>query len=114
MHIYHERILFLLSHLYRVQASTNLLTVNLFVLPYNYPMLLPLLDDLFKAHRLKPTNEWRTQFHNYLRTMPTYYAGEDQKSWYSYLNLNLMPYHRSSEKSAYPNGCRQPRHSAHL
>ena len=57
------------------QASTNLLTVNLFVLPYNYPMLLPLLDDLFKAHRLKPTNEWRTQFHNYLRTMPTYYAG---------------------------------------
>ena len=75
MHIYHERILFLLSHLYRVQASTNLLTVNLFVLPYNYPMLLPLLDDLFKAHRLKPTNEWRTQFHNYLRTMPTYYAG---------------------------------------
>lgn len=58
-----------------LKASTNLLTVNLFVLPYNYPMLLPLLDDLFKAHRLKPTNEWRTQFHNYLRTMPTYYAG---------------------------------------
>jgi len=57
-----------------LKASTNLLTVNLFVLPYNYPMLLPLLDDLFKAHRLKPTNEWRTQFHNYLRTMPTYYA----------------------------------------
>ena len=62
--------------LYNLQASTNLLTVNLFVLPYNYPMLLPLLDDLFKAHRLKPTNEWRTQFHNYLRTMPTYYAGD--------------------------------------
>lgn len=58
-----------------LKASTNLLTVNLFVLPYNYPMLLPLLDDLFKVHRLKPTNEWRTQFHNYLRTMPTYYAG---------------------------------------
>jgi len=58
-----------------LKASTNLLTVNLFVLPYNYPMLLPLLDDLFKLHRLKPTNEWRTQFHNYLRTMPSYYAG---------------------------------------
>jgi len=58
-----------------LKASTNLLTVNLFVLPYNYPMLLPLLDDLFKAHRLKPTNEWRAQFCNYLRTMPTYYAG---------------------------------------
>jgi hypothetical protein len=58
-----------------VQASTNLLTVNLFVLPYNYPMLLPLLDELFKQHRLKPTNDWRNQFHNYLRTMPAYYAG---------------------------------------
>merc|ERR1719285_47812 len=58
-----------------LKASTNLLTVNLFVLPYNYPMLLPLLDDLFKLHRLKPSNEWRTNFHNYLRTMPTYYAG---------------------------------------
>eukprot|EP00088_Acartia_fossae_P009653 TRINITY_DN1470_c0_g1_i11.p1 TRINITY_DN1470_c0_g1~~TRINITY_DN1470_c0_g1_i11.p1 ORF type:complete len:1068 (-),score=228.93 TRINITY_DN1470_c0_g1_i11:1485-4688(-) len=58
-----------------LKASTNLLTVNLFVLPYNYPMLLPLLDDLFKLHRLKPTNEWRTNFHNYLRTMPSYYAG---------------------------------------
>ena len=52
-----------------------MLTVNLFVLPYNYPMLLPLLDDLFKVHRLKPGVEWRTQFHNYLRTMPPYYAG---------------------------------------
>jgi len=58
-----------------LKASTNLLTVNLFVLPYNYPMLLPLLDDLFRIHRLKPTNEWRTQFHSYLRTMPPYYAG---------------------------------------
>ncbi len=58
-----------------LKASTNLLSVNLFVLPYNYPVLLPLLDELFKVHRLKPTNEWRAQFHNYLRTMPAYYAG---------------------------------------
>lgn len=58
-----------------LKASTNLLTVNLFVLPYNYPVLLPLLDELFKAHRLKPTGEWRTAFQGYLRTMPAYYAG---------------------------------------
>ena len=32
-----------------LKASTNLLTVNLFVLPYNYPVLLPLLDELFKV-----------------------------------------------------------------
>jgi len=78
-----------------LKASTNLLTVNLFVLPYNYPMLLPLLDDLFKAHRLKPTNEWRTQFHNYLRTMPTYYAGPLRRALTRMgagnLALNLIP-----------------------
>lgn len=58
-----------------LKASTNLTCVNLFVMPYNYPVLLPLLEELFKVHRLKPTSEWRTQFQNYLRTMPTYYAG---------------------------------------
>lgn len=29
----------------------------------------------FKIHRWKPTNEWRTQFQNYMRTLPAYYAG---------------------------------------
>lgn len=57
-----------------LKASTNLTCVNLFVMPYNYPVLLPLLEELFKVHRLKPTNEWRTQFQNYMRTMPAYYA----------------------------------------
>lgn len=57
-----------------LKASTNLTCVNLFVMPYNYPVLLPLLEELFKVHRLKPTNEWRTQFTNYMRTMPTYYS----------------------------------------
>lgn len=57
-----------------LKASTNLTCVNLFVMPYNYPVLLPLLEELFKVHRSKPTNEWRTQFQNYMRTMPTYYA----------------------------------------
>jgi hypothetical protein len=64
-----------------LKASTNLTCVNLFVMPYNYPVLLPLLEELFKVHRLKPTNEWRIQFQNYLRTMPTYYAGV---SFYNY------------------------------
>ncbi|XP_034943678.1 integrator complex subunit 6 [Chelonus insularis] len=57
-----------------LKASTNLTCVNLFVMPYNYPVLLPLLEELFKVSRLKPTNEWRAQFQNYMRTMPTYYA----------------------------------------
>ncbi|XP_060531461.1 integrator complex subunit 6 [Cylas formicarius] len=58
-----------------LKASTNLNCVNLFVMPYNYPVLLPLLDELCKVHRWKPTNEWRTAFQNYTRTLPNYYAG---------------------------------------
>ncbi|XP_029175550.1 integrator complex subunit 6 isoform X1 [Nylanderia fulva] len=57
-----------------LKASTNLTCVNLFVMPYNYPVLLPLLEELFKVHRQKPTPEWRAQFQGYVRTMPTYYA----------------------------------------
>lgn len=58
-----------------LKASTNLSCVNLFVMPYNYPVLLPLLDELFKVHRSKPSAEWRAQFQNYVRTMPPYYVG---------------------------------------
>ncbi|CAL8107237.1 unnamed protein product [Orchesella dallaii] len=58
-----------------LKASTNLTCVNLFVMPYNYPLLLPLLDDLFRIHRLKPTNDWKAQFGMYLANMPPYYAG---------------------------------------
>ena len=57
-----------------LKASTSLTCVNLFVLPYNYPILLPLLDDLFKAHQGKPSREWKIQFDNYLKNMPLYYA----------------------------------------
>lgn len=35
-----------------LKASTNLTCVNLYVLPYNYPVLLPLLDDLMKGKRI--------------------------------------------------------------
>ncbi|KAM9326579.1 integrator complex subunit 6-like [Gastrophryne carolinensis] len=56
-----------------LKASTTLTCVNLFVMPYNYPVLLPLLDDLFKLHKLKPTLKWRQAFENYLKTMPPYF-----------------------------------------
>jgi len=58
-----------------LKASSNLQTVNLFVMPYNYPILLPLLDDLFKVHKCKPTGKWKESFDTYLQTMPNYYAG---------------------------------------
>ncbi|KAI1303158.1 Integrator complex subunit 6-A [Halotydeus destructor] len=57
-----------------LKASTTLNCVNLFVLPYNYPVLLPLLEDLFKVHHGKPTREWKMQFDAYLKNLPLYYA----------------------------------------
>ncbi|KAK7899481.1 hypothetical protein WMY93_020334 [Mugilogobius chulae] len=55
------------------QSQHHLTCVNLFVMPYNYPVLLPLLDDLFKVHKLKPNLKWRQAFEMYLKTMPPYY-----------------------------------------
>ncbi|XP_070616126.1 integrator complex subunit 6-like isoform X1 [Erythrolamprus reginae] len=56
-----------------LKASTSLTCVNLYVMPYNYPVLLPLLDDLFKFHKLKPNLKWRQALESYIKTMPPYY-----------------------------------------
>ncbi|XP_018598732.1 integrator complex subunit 6-like [Scleropages formosus] len=56
-----------------LKASTTLTCVNLFVMPYNYPVLLPLLDDLFKVHKLKPSLKWRQAFEVYVKSIPPYY-----------------------------------------
>uniref|UniRef100_A0A8C7Y5J4 Integrator complex subunit 6 n=1 Tax=Oryzias sinensis TaxID=183150 RepID=A0A8C7Y5J4_9TELE len=63
-----------------LKASTALSCVNLFVMPYNYPVLLPLLDDLIKVHKFKPTIKWRQSFETYLKTMPPYYIGSLRKA----------------------------------
>ncbi|XP_041439143.1 integrator complex subunit 6-B isoform X1 [Xenopus laevis] len=74
-----------------LKASTALNCVNLFVLPYNYPVLLPLLDDLFKMHKNKPPLKWRQPFENYLKTMPPYYIGPLKKALRMMGTPNLMP-----------------------
>ncbi|XP_051999054.1 integrator complex subunit 6-like [Xyrauchen texanus] len=56
-----------------LKASTALNCVNLFVMPYNYPVVLPLLDDLITVHKFKPPAKWRQSFENYLKAMPPYY-----------------------------------------
>ncbi|XP_031558943.1 integrator complex subunit 6-like [Actinia tenebrosa] len=57
-----------------LKASTNLQAVNLFVMPYNYPVLFPLLDELVKLHKIKPVPKWKQAFDAYLLTVPSYYA----------------------------------------
>lgn len=59
-----------------LKAATSLNCVNLFVMPYNYPMLLPIIDEILKKpqHPGKPVREWKPAFDEYLRQMPPYYA----------------------------------------
>lgn len=56
-----------------LKASTNLMTVNLFVMPYNYPVLFQLMTELFQVLKLKPTKVWTDKFDLYLKNIPPYY-----------------------------------------
>ncbi|XP_063808028.1 integrator complex subunit 6 [Pseudophryne corroboree] len=76
-----------------LKASTSLNCVNLFVMPYNYPVLLPLLDDLFKVHKAKPSLKWRQLFENYWKAMPPYYIGPLKKALRMMAAPNLIPEH---------------------
>ncbi|KAG9491862.1 hypothetical protein GDO78_000389 [Eleutherodactylus coqui] len=60
-------------------------------MPYNYPVLLPLLDDLFKIHKAKPSLKWRQLFENYLKSMPPYYIGPLKKALRMMGAPNLIP-----------------------
>ena len=50
---------YLKFHLWHMWMS---LVVNLFA------------DELLKVHKLKPNQNWRHHFENYLKTIPVYYA----------------------------------------
>mmetsp|Transcript_11630 Transcript_11630/g.16135 ORF Transcript_11630/g.16135 Transcript_11630/m.16135 type:complete len:793 (+) Transcript_11630:2-2380(+) len=56
-----------------LKASTSQNTVNLFVLPYNFPVLWPLLDELLNINKLTITPKWRQDFEKYLQSIPNYY-----------------------------------------
>lgn len=58
-----------------LKASSNLMSVNLFVLPYNYPVFFPLMEEILKKPQFagKQPREWRPAFDEYLRNTPPYY-----------------------------------------
>ncbi|CAF0781944.1 unnamed protein product [Brachionus calyciflorus] len=58
-----------------IKASSNLMSVNLFVMPYNYPVLAQLMNELFQTLKLKPTKMWTDKFEYYLKNIPPYYYG---------------------------------------
>ena len=56
-----------------LKASVKGTCINLFVMPYNYPVLFPLLEELIKEFRMQPSNQWITDFKSYVSSMPIYY-----------------------------------------
>jgi integrator complex subunit 6 len=56
-----------------LKASSNLMNVNLFVLPYNYPLLFQLIYEFFHVLKFKPTKTWFDKFDAYLKSIPPYY-----------------------------------------
>lgn len=57
-----------------LKASANFTQVHLVVLPYNYPILLPLLHDLLLKYAPNPPSDWIYKFSAYVRSIPQYYG----------------------------------------
>ncbi|CAF0743272.1 unnamed protein product [Adineta ricciae] len=56
-----------------LKASSNLTTVNLYIMPYNYQELSTLLNELNKVHGSNVSKAWQNRFDSYLRSIPPYY-----------------------------------------
>lgn len=56
-----------------LKASIKGTCVNLFVMPYNYPVLFPLLEELLNELKMIPTGKWMSDFKIYIGTVPQYY-----------------------------------------
>lgn len=57
-----------------LKPSSTMTVVNLYVLPYNYQIFLPLINDLFHKYNLNPPNDWIYKFSNYVKSIPQYYC----------------------------------------
>ncbi|CAH8833457.1 unnamed protein product [Trichobilharzia szidati] len=62
-----------------LKASSDLQSVHLHVLPFNYPVFLQLLGDIWDNKRM--TDTWGHQFINYLSSIPKYYFMPLSKSF---------------------------------
>lgn len=56
-----------------LKLSANLQTVNLFVFPYNYPLLFAIIEEVRDA-RLKSTPEFKHKVDRYFSNIPLYYV----------------------------------------
>jgi hypothetical protein len=57
-----------------LKASSTVTSVNLVIMPYNYPVLLPLLEEAkHELNKGRPSLLWKQRFDKYLKTVPFYY-----------------------------------------
>ncbi|PAV81259.1 hypothetical protein WR25_08467 [Diploscapter pachys] len=67
-----------------MKAASSGQSVNLFVMPYNYPVLIQLLDE-FKVNNISMRNglqysHWKQRLDKYLDSVPPYYLGPLRKA----------------------------------
>ncbi|CAG9530756.1 unnamed protein product [Cercopithifilaria johnstoni] len=70
-----------------LKAATNLSCVNLFIMPYNYPFLLPLIEEMKMDSKAKNSHSWRLRLEKYLATVPSYYV-QPLKKAFTRLNIS--------------------------
>jgi hypothetical protein len=75
-----------------LKASTTSGTVSLYVLPFNYPRLFQLVNELRTTHRMVPSLRWRTDFEAYCQAMPHYYA-PPLRNALKIIGANVVPEH---------------------
>ncbi|KRZ66776.1 Integrator complex subunit 6 [Trichinella papuae] len=56
-----------------LKVSSSMNCVNLYVLPYDFPSLFPLIEEARRNPSAIMTQNWRCHFDSYLRNIPAYY-----------------------------------------
>ncbi|VDK60508.1 unnamed protein product [Anisakis simplex] len=64
-----------------LKAATNLQSVNLFLMPYNYPILLPLVEEIKQDPRLRTNQAWKLRLEKYIASAPCYYLAPLKKAF---------------------------------
>lgn len=82
-----------------LKPSSTGTSVNLILMPYNYPKLVELVRGLFSFPKVPPSKEWQHAFESYLSGIPPYYVAPIKAgllSKYGPPGAHLIPEHISA------------------
>lgn len=57
-----------------LKPNTSLTVVNFYVMPYAFPRIIPMIEDLTTKMKNNPSYQWRTMFDEYIQACPVYYV----------------------------------------